>query len=72
MPDLGLCNLNIHFLALIESTDSWAMNNDRGFVNTVVFLHLKKAFDTVDHDVLFGKLQYYGIFRSSHNGLFLS
>ena len=44
------------------------MNNDRGFVNTVVFKfpHLKKAFDTVDHDISFRKLQYYGIFRSSY------
>ena len=34
--------------ALREATDSWAMNIDRGFVNAVVFLDLKKAFDIVD------------------------
>ena len=38
---------------------------DRGFVNAVVFLDLKKVFDTVDQDMLLRKLQYYGIRRSS-------
>ena len=36
---------------LIKATDSWAFNIDRGNVNVSVFLDLKKAFDTVDHDV---------------------
>ena len=27
------------------------MDIDRGLVNAVVFLDLKKAFDTVDHDI---------------------
>ena len=34
--------------ALIEATDRWSLNVDRGFVNAVVFLDLKKAFDTVN------------------------
>ena len=36
--------------ALLEATDSWPYNIDQGNVNAVVFLDLKKAFDTVDHD----------------------
>ena len=36
---------------LLEGTDSWAFNIDRGNVNASVFLDLKKAFDTVDHNV---------------------
>ena len=53
--------------ALLEATDSWAFNIDRGNVNTVFFLDLKKAFDTVDHDVLLAKLILYGIQESAYD-----
>ena len=63
----GFRSLHSTLTALFEATsDSWAMDIDRGLVNAVVFLDLKKAFDKVDHDILLRKLQYCGICWTSH------
>ena len=48
----GFRSLHSTVTTLLEATDSWSLNIDRGFVNTIVFLDLKKAFDTVDHNIL--------------------
>ena len=48
-----------------------SLNVDRGFINAVVFLDLKKAFDTVDYSILLSKLQAYGI-QGSTNQWFCS
>ena len=36
-------------LALLNSSSNWYINIDRGDTNTVIFLDIKKAFDTTDH-----------------------
>ena len=44
----GFRSIHSTVTALLEATDSWAFDIDHGNVNDVVFLDLKKAFDTVD------------------------
>ena len=55
--------------SLIGSIDFWYENIDRSNVNPTIFLDLKKAFDTVDHDMLLKKSSAYGI-RGKAGGWF--
>ena len=57
----GFRSLHSTVTALIEATDNWSLNIDRGYINAV-----KKAFDTVDHTILLSKLQAYGIQGSTN------
>jgi retron-type reverse transcriptase len=50
---------------LIDCTNEWCVNMDRGHYNVVVFLDIKKAFDTVNHDILLKKLEMYGLGESA-------
>ena len=36
--------------AMLDVTNKWLINMDRGYLNGVIFLDLKKAFDCVDHE----------------------
>ncbi|CAB4032180.1 Hypothetical predicted protein [Paramuricea clavata] len=47
--------------ALLESTNNWCVNIDKGLLNGVIFIDLKKAFDTIDHEILIRKLKCYGV-----------
>lgn len=45
---------------MLEATNSWSVNIDNVMVNGVIFIGLKKAFDTIDRDILLLKLSAYG------------
>ena len=61
----GFRSLHSTLTALIEATNCWSVNIDNGLVNGVIFIDLKKAFDTIVHSVLIRKLHKYGVDRSS-------
>ena len=48
-------------LALIEIVDGIKSYTDKGEIVIESYLDLKKAFDTVNHPILFAKLEHYGI-----------
>ena len=46
----GFRSLHSTLTAFLEATNSWSVNIDNGFLNGVVFIDLKKAFGTIDHE----------------------
>ena len=51
--------------ALLNTTDDWLGEFDKGNVVIAVMLDLKGAFDTIDHEILTNKLYYYGLDEKS-------
>ena len=48
----GFRSLHSTLAALVDAANSWSVNIDNGLANGVVFIDLKKAFDTNDHNIL--------------------
>ena len=61
MHQWGFRSLHSTALALIDCTSDWLININRGMTNFTIFLDIKKAFDTIDHNILLTKLSYNGI-----------
>ena len=61
----GFRSLHSTVTALLEATNSWSMNIDKGLINGVIFIDLKKAFDTIDHNIALLKLAKYGLNRNA-------
>ena len=55
----GFRSLHSTVTALLEATNSWSVNIDNGLLNGVIFIDLKKAFNTIEHYILLRKLSIY-------------
>ena len=49
------------YMALINLIDKITCVSDSNTFNIGIFIDLSKAFDTIDHNILFQKFNYYGI-----------
>ena len=55
------------FYALISLTEDIRKNLNKGNIGCAIFVDLKKAFDTVEHDILLAKLEHYDIRDMTNN-----
>ena len=67
----GFRQLHSTELAALEITDRLTQNIDEGKVSITIYLDLSKAFDTLNHQILLDKLDYYGV-KDTANAWFKS
>ena len=67
----GFRQLHSTELAALEITDRLTQNIDEGKVSITIYLDLSKAFDTLNHQILLDKLDYYGV-KDTANAWFRS
>jgi len=68
----GFRSLHSTLTALLETNDSWYVNIGRGLLNGVIFIDLKKAFDTIDHEIILKNLPSIALIKTPWNGLNLT
>ena len=55
--------------ALTHLTETIKQSLDQGLFSCGIFVDLQKAFDTLNHNILLGKLEHYGIRRITNKWL---
>ena len=65
----GFRSLHSVVTCLLKGTSDWYIDIDNERYTAMIFIDLKKAFDTVDHQILLDKMQFYGITGRAHKWL---
>ena len=51
----------------MKNTNDWYPNIEKGEYTALIFIDLKKTFDTVDHNILLQELEKYGVNGLEHD-----
>ena len=57
----GFRSLHSVTTCLLKCTSDWYLNMDKGQYTAMIFVDLKKAFETEDHEILLKKLEKYDV-----------